>query len=63
MCPKRKHATCDSKYLATTWRKLFSPHWAQVCDVSYDQFFYCRVIFKTIQNMKNNDFRQKQHFL
>ena len=40
MGPKRKHATCDSKYLATAWRKSFSPHWAEVCDVSYEEFFF-----------------------
>ena len=38
-------------------------NWAEVCDVSCDQFFFRRTIFKTIKNMKNSDFRQKQHFL
>ena len=40
-------------------------HWVEVCDVSCDEiFFFLRLtIFKTVNNMQNDDFRQKQHFL
>ena len=36
--------------------------WAEVCKISSDEFFFRRMIFKTIKNMQNSDFRQKPNF-
>ena len=41
---------------------LIEFQWAEVCDISCDEFFFRRMIFKMIKNIQNSDFQPKNIF-